>query len=159
MAHNDYLLYCNGQVLGRVPARCDPYHYGQYNAYDITSLIKPGTNVFAAMGHWIGVFRDSGCNAKPTFLLEARFDYPDGSSSMVGSDDSWKVLAHTAFIETNASYFVPKGMRNRAAIQFDSRLEPVGWQTVNFDDSSWASATVVDRSDYHLFAQAARLER
>ena len=26
----------NGQLLGRGPARCDPYHYGQYNAYDIT---------------------------------------------------------------------------------------------------------------------------
>ncbi|MGH7980807.1 MAG: hypothetical protein ACREE6_15625 [Limisphaerales bacterium] len=24
-AHNDYLLYCNGQLLGRGPARCDPY--------------------------------------------------------------------------------------------------------------------------------------
>jgi alpha-L-rhamnosidase len=25
-AHNDYLLYLNGQLLGRGPARCDPYH-------------------------------------------------------------------------------------------------------------------------------------
>ena len=51
------------------------------------------------------------------------------------------------------------GSRNRAAIQFDSRLEPAGWQTVGFDDSGWASATVVDRSDYHLFAQMAPMER
>ena len=29
----------------------------------------------------------------------------------------------------------------------------------DFDDSDWASATVVDRSDYHLFAQMAPLER
>ena len=50
-------------------------------------------------------------------------------------------------------------MDNRAAIQFDSRLEPAGWQTIGFDDSGWASATVVDRSDYHLFAQMAPLER
>jgi alpha-L-rhamnosidase len=34
----------------------------------------------------------------------------------------------------------------------------VGWQTVGFDDSGWASATVVDRSDYHLFAQTAPAE-
>ena len=104
-AHNDYLLYFNGQLLGRGPARCDPYHYGQYNAYDITKLLKTGTNVFAAMGHWQGTWNNSGVNAKPAFLLEARLDYPDGSSSTIGTDESWKVLAHTAFIETNATYF------------------------------------------------------
>jgi alpha-L-rhamnosidase len=201
-AHNDYLLYCNGQMLGRGPARSDPYHYGQYNAYDITKLLKTGANVLAAMGHWQGNWNDSGINARPTFLLETRFSYPDGSASIFGTDGSWKVLAHTAFIETNAAYFsidtrkpatnhvltatnrmhppymwttpdetthIPPefiqadwptgGTSNRAAIQFDSRREPAGWQLVGFDDSGWASATVVDRSDFHLFAQTAPLER
>jgi len=160
MAHNDYLLYCNGEPLGRGPARCDPYHYGQYNAYDVTRLLKPGTNAFAAVGHWLGTWQDSGCNAKPAFLLEARLDYPGESSMTIASDESWKVLAHTPFIETNATYFgVGGGGSNRAAIQFDSRLEPASWQTAGFDDSDWASATVVDRSNYHLFAQMAPLER
>ena len=160
-AHNDYLLYCNGEPLGRGPARCDPYHYGQYNAYDVTSLLKPGTNVFAAMAHWMGVWRDSGCNAKPAFLLEARMDYPDGSSSIVRSDESWKVLARTPFIEANPNYFSSENSRmlNRAAILFDSRLEPHGWQGASFDDSGWAPAVEVDRSNYHLFPQMAPLER
>ena len=191
-AHNDYLLYCNGQLLGRGPARCDPYHYGQYNAYDITKLIKPGTNVFAAIGHWVGTWNNAGVNAKPAFLLQARLDYPDGSSTTIGTDESWKVLAHMAFIETNAAYFptmrthvapahqpnrwtIPEeaahlppefvetntsdGGGSRAAIQFDSRRELARWQTIGFDDSHWASATEVDRSDYHLFAQMAPLER
>lgn len=159
-AHNDYLLCFNGELLGRGPARCDPYHYGQYNAYDITRLIKSGTNVFAAIGHWQGNWRDSGCNARPSFLLEARLAFPDGSISTIGTDGSWKVLAHTAFIETNAAYFSGGGpMLNRAAIQFDSRKEPTGWQGIDFDDSDWASAREVDRSSFHLFAQMAPLER
>jgi len=159
-AHNDYLLYLDGQLLGRGPARSDPYHYGQYNAYDITRLLKPGTNVFAAIGHWQGAWHDSGVNAKPAFLLEARLAFPDGSASTIGTDESWKVLAHTAFIETNATYFGEGGGGgNRAAIQFDSRLEPLGWRAIGFDDSGWAAAAVVDRSDYHLFAQMAPLER
>ncbi len=158
-AHNDYLLYLNGQLLGRGPARCDPYHYGQYNAYDITKLLTTGTNVIAAIGHWQGNWNDSGINAEPAFLAEARLDYADGPSSTIGTDGSWKVLSHTAFIETNATYFGgTAGAKNRAAIQFDSRREPAGWQTVGFDDSKWASATVVDRSDYHLFAQMAPAE-
>lgn len=197
-AHNDYLLYFNGKLLGRGPARSDPYHNGQYNAYDITSLVKAGKNVFAAIGHWQGNWNDSGVNAKPAFMLEARFDFPGGLSTGMGTDESWKALAHTAFIETNAAYYpvivrtgpppskpranppymwtIPDeathqppeavetdwgngGASNRVAIQFDSRLEPADWQTVDFDDSGWAPATVVDRSQYHLFAQMAPLER
>src|ERR1035438_4710906 len=68
-------------------------------------------------------------------------------------------VADRAFIETNATYFGGAGgASNRAAIQFDSRQEPAGWQTAAFDDSKWASATVVDRSDYRLFAQMAPAE-
>jgi hypothetical protein len=202
-AHNDYLLYCNGQLLGRGPARCDPYHYGQYNAYDITKLVNTGSNVFAAMGHWQGNWNDSGIDARPAFRLEARLDYPDGSSSRIATDESWKVLAHTAFIETNATYVsiivrkpgpdgappvppkhrtnppniwtIPEGRSeqppefieadwgnggasNRAAIKFDSRQEPLRWRKAGFDDSGWASATVVARTGYSLFAQMAPAE-
>jgi alpha-L-rhamnosidase len=155
--HNDYLLYCNGQLLGRGPARCDPYHYGQYNAYDVTKILTTGTNVFAAMGHWRDHWFNAGIDAQPAFLLEARLTFPDGSSSKLQTDESWKVLAHTAFIENDGTNFY-RSPWNRA-IQFDSRLEPVGWHTTGFDDSGWASATVVDRSDYHLFAQMAPPQR
>ncbi|HWX22429.1 MAG TPA: alpha-L-rhamnosidase N-terminal domain-containing protein [Candidatus Binatia bacterium] len=202
-AHNDYLLFFNGQILGRGPARCDPYHNGQYNAYDITGLVKPGSNVFAAMGHWQGTWNDSGIDARPAFRLEARLDYSDVSPFRLATDESWKVLADTAFIESNAAYFpiivrkpgpdgappvppkhrtnppnmwtIPEetsaqppefvepdwgngGASNRAAIQFDSRGEPVDWRKAGFDDSGWASATVVARAGYHLFAQMAPAE-
>jgi alpha-L-rhamnosidase len=157
-AHNDYMLFLNGQLLGRGPARCDPNHYGQYNAYDVTDLVKTGVNVFAAMAHWQGTFWDAGVNAQPAFLLEARLKHSDGTLTIVTTDDSWKVLAHTAFIETDPTYFISK-YRNRAAIQFDARLEPKNWKTAEFDDSSWAAAAVVDCSSYRLFAQMAPLER
>jgi alpha-L-rhamnosidase len=157
-AHNDYMLYLNGELLGRGPARCDPNRYGQYNAYDVTDLVKTGVNVFAAMGHWQGTFWDAGVNAQPAFLLEARLKNSDGTSTTIASDASWKALAHTAFIETNPTYFIGR-YRNRAAIQFDARLEPANWKSAEFDDSSWAAATVVDRSGYRLFAQMAPMER
>jgi alpha-L-rhamnosidase len=158
-AHNDYVLYFNGRLLGRGPARCDPYRYGQYNAYDITRLVKAGRNLFAAIGHWQGNWNDSGVNGQPGFLLEARLSFPGSTSLTIGTDDSWKTLAHTGFIETNATYFGGAGGKNnRAAIQFDSRREPDGWRTIGFDDSGWTSATVVERPGYHLFAQMAPAE-
>lgn len=157
-AHNDYLLYFNGHELGRGPARCDPNRYGQYNAYDVTDLVKTGTNVFAAMGHWLGTFWDAGVNAQPAFLLEARLKHYDGTLTTIASDASWKALAQTAFIEADPTYFIGR-YRNRAAIRFDARREPKGWKTADFDDSAWTAATVVDRSSYRLFAQMAPMER
>ena len=155
--HNDYLLFFNGQLLGRGPARCDPVHYGQYIAYDITKLMQNGSNVFAAMGHWRTYWNNAGIDAQPAFSLEARLDYPGSLSSKIQTDASWKVLAHTAFIETEPTNF----NRNpwTRTIQFDSRLEPAGWQTTGFDDSAWAFATVVNRSNYQLYAQMAPMER
>jgi alpha-L-rhamnosidase len=159
-AHNDYKLYFNGREVGRGPARSDPYKYGQYNSYDITALTIKGTNGFAAIGHWHGVWDDSGCNGQPAFILEAVFDYDDGSSLMVATDDSWKVLASTPFIENNPVYFgLTGGKRNRPAIRFDGSLLENGWETTDFNDSGWAAATVVDRSDFNLFAQLAPIER
>lgn len=159
-AHNDYILWFNGELLGRGPARSDPYHYGQYNGYDITALVRPGRNVFAAIGHWQGNWHDSGVNAEPAFLLEAHLDYDGQGSSTIGTNASWKVLAHTAFLENDAVYFGGAGgAKNRAAIRYDSRLEPKGWRSVDFNDSQWAPASVVDRSGFRLFAQMAPLER
>ena len=159
-AHNDYLLYLNGRVLGRGPARSDPCRYGQYNAYDITDSLRRGSNVLAAAGHWQGNWQDSGVNAKAAFLLEAQFRFNDGTSLKVGTDESWKTLALTGFVETNAVYFGSAGgASNRAAIQFDARHEPEGWTTLAYDDSNWAAAAVVDCSAFALFAQGAALQQ
>jgi alpha-L-rhamnosidase len=159
-AHNDYLLYLNGRVLGRGPARSNPGCYGQYNAYDVTDLLKRGSNVLAAVGHWQGNWRDSGVNAEPAFLLEAQVKFDDGSTLIVATDESWKTLASTGFVETNAVYFGGAGgARNRAAIQFDARLEPEGWTTLAYDDSKWGPASVVDRSSFTLFPQRVALQQ
>ena len=146
-AHDDYLLYFNGQLLGRGPARCDPYYFGQYNAYDITKLIKVGTNVFAASGHWKSRCINSGINGQPAFLLEARLNNSDGSSSTIGTDQSWKTLAQTAFIETNAAYLPPSGPQKRPSVQPDPSRKNVTWH--DLDDPRWASSTVAVRADYH----------
>jgi len=159
-AHNDYLLYVTGRIVGRGPARCDPYHYGQYNAYDVTGQLRAGANVFALVGQWQGNWRDSGVNAEPAVILEARLRFADSPSDTIATDGSWKVLDSTGFIETNANYFGGAGgTNNRAAIQFDARLEPERWIAVEFDDAQWAEANVVDRSSFVLFPQRVALEQ
>lgn len=153
-AHNDYLLHLNGSPLGFGPARSDPAVYGQYMAYDITDRLKQGANAFAAMTHWHGVWKDSGVNAAPAFILECRIEFTDGTTMILRSDGTWKTLAATPFVESSPTYFgAAGGKNNRPAIRYDARLEVPGWTEAGFDDAGWAKASVVDRSSYNLFAQ------
>ena len=153
-AHNDFILHLNGTRLGFGPARSNPTTYGQYVGYDVTSLLAQGPNAFAAEAHWHGVWNDSGTNASPAFLLECRITFDDGTTLMVKSDNTWKTLPNTPFIEASPTYFGSAGgVRNRAAIRYDARLEVADWKQPSFDDSAWANATEVDRSNYQLFAQ------
>jgi alpha-L-rhamnosidase len=153
-AHNDYQLFFNGQELGKGPARSNPYKAGNYNAYDITERLSQGDNVFAAISHWHGVWNDSGVNAVPAFLLEARIEYEDGQSERIVTDESWKTLGDTPFIESNPVYFgADGGIKNRAAIIYDGRKELESWQRIDFDDASWKNVSIIEHLDYNLFAQ------
>jgi alpha-L-rhamnosidase len=153
-AHNDYLLFLNGVCLGMGPARSDPFRFGQYNTYDISDKLTEGVNVFAAISHWLGTWNDSGINARPAFILEARMILNDGTDTSVLTDETWKVAPRTPFLESNPSYFGQAGgQKNRAAIQYDARLEPEGWTRRDYNDSEWPTASVVDCSDYNLHAQ------
>ena len=153
-AHNDCILHLNGKQLGFAPARSNPTTYGQYVGFDVTSQLVQGRNAFAAEAHWHGVWNDSGTNASPAFLLECRIVFEDGGTLTVKSDGTWKTLPATPFIEESTTYFgAAGGVRNRAAIRYDARKEVSDWKTVAFDDSAWPAASVVDRSNYRLFAQ------
>lgn len=153
-AHNDCILHLNGKQLGYAPARSNPTTYGQYVGYDVTSQLVQGRNAFAAEAHWHGVWNDSGTNASPAFLLECRIVFEDGGTLTVKSDGTWKALPATPFIEESPTYFgAAGGVRNRAAIRYDARKEIADWKTIGFDDSAWPAASVVDRSNYQLFAQ------
>lgn len=153
-AHNDYQLTLNGEQVGVGPARSDPYTYGQYCAYDVTGQLRQGQNAFAALAHWHGAWSDSGVNARPAYILEARIRYTDGTSQIVKTDAGWKVAATTPYVEENPVYFgFYGGVNNRASIQYDARREIPGWNASAFDDSGWQDAAVVDRQDYNLYAQ------
>jgi len=153
-AHNDCILHLNGKRLGFAPARSNPTTYGQYVGFDVTNSLTQGTNALAAEAHWHGVWNDSGTNASPAFILECRITFTDGTTMTVNSDGTWKTLASTPFIEEGPTYFGSAGgVRNRAAIRYDARKEIAGWLQPAFDDSGWSVAHVVDRSNYHLFAQ------
>lgn len=149
-AHDDYMLFFNGRFVGRGPARNDPYRRGQYNSYDITGLVRTGggaegVNVFAVVARWHGMWNNNGVIAKPAFLLEARFVRPDGSCQTIGTDASWRALADTGYIESDATYFSSRNPRR--VPDSVNRPEPEGGWITELDSREFASATVVVRED------------
>lgn len=136
-----YALYVNGTLVGKGPA----YHYPQYqyyNAYDITSLVNAGsTNQFAVFNHWFG-----GGQGRPAgergLIMKAVVHFTDGSSTIIGTDGTWK--------QAQATAWSLDGLKQRQAGEGVGYVEKIvathlipDWHTPGFDDSAWETATVI----------------
>ena len=143
-ADGRYILFLNGERLGRGPARCHP-GWQYVDPFDMEDLIWPGKNVLSALVHSYG--RDSSWYQLPRgtqallfgcagFYLEGGIGGDGGPSLDLGTDGSWKFLASEAW-ERDAP-FGGTGYMER----FDGRREPEGWNLPGFDDSAWENAFV-----------------
>lgn len=138
-ANHNYELYLNGKEIGKGLA----YHYPQYayyNAYDITSLVKPNAgNIFACLTHWYGGGQGRAPGERG-FLLKTVIEYADGTKTIVGTDNSWKQKQAEVFI-------TGQPRRNGEGIGYidkiDSRNEEPDWNKLGFDDSGWEQAVVI----------------
>jgi len=134
-----YALYVNGTLVGKGPAYAFP-QFQFYNAYDITDLVTPGaTNLFAIFNHWFG-----GGSGRPTsapgVLMKAVIRYADGTSTVVGTDATWKQSHATSWITGQSS----RGGSGTGYIEkIDARNIATNWITTNFDDSAWIAPTVI----------------
>jgi alpha-L-rhamnosidase len=134
-----YALYLNGALQLKGPA----YHYPQfqyYNAVDVTSAIVPGaTNVFAIFNHWFGGGQGRATSARGV-LMKAVIHYTDGTSSVIGTDGTWKQTQATAWITGQPQ----RGGEGVGYIErIDARNLLPDWNSVAFNDAAWANATVI----------------
>ncbi|MGZ3829407.1 MAG: family 78 glycoside hydrolase catalytic domain [Mucilaginibacter sp.] len=110
----------------------------QYQAYDVTAMLKQGANaVGATLGS--GWYRGGvGYNPKPNLygkdialLFQLEVTYTDGTKAIIASDDSWK--SSTGPVRFAEIY-------NGATI--DNRMQQTGWSAPGFDDKSWSGVRV-----------------
>ena len=146
-ADSRYNLYLNGQYLGRGPARCDP-RWQSYDTYDVTTYLRKGKNVFAALVHHYGTGTFSYIPGRGGFLFQAQIEYGDGTAERVKSDPSWRVLpAKTwGFVESGSwQPGVPKTSLQLGFQEvYDARQEVLDWNQVEFDDNRWREAVVIE---------------
>ncbi len=133
-----YELYLNGQKVGN--HRLDPIYTrfdrrNLYVTYDVTSQLQAGKNAIGVLlgNGWynhqsiaVWNFDKAPWRARPTFCLDLRITYTDGSSAVIFSDGSWKT--HTGPITLNSIY---------TAEHYDARREIPGWNTAGFSDTAW----------------------
>lgn len=109
-----------------------------YVTYDITSLLKFGSNAIGIMlGN--GLYNQNERNVegrmaygKPKFWLQIHIKFEGGSEKVIGSGNGWK-YSEGPVVFNNIYY----------GEIYDARLEQAGWKESGYDDSSWNAAKEV----------------
>jgi alpha-L-rhamnosidase len=144
-----YELHLNGRRVGDsffAPGWTDYRERAYYQTYDVTPLVRTGTNV---IGAWVadgwyagyvgfGLLRGFGperlgrfmYGKTPAIMAQLEIEHADGTRSTWVTDDSWKGTADGPVRE--ADFLMGES--------YDARKERVGWSEAGFDDSQWPSA-------------------
>ncbi|MCK4244860.1 MAG: family 78 glycoside hydrolase catalytic domain [Candidatus Omnitrophica bacterium] len=126
-ADSRYILYLNGEYLGRGPARSFPEHQ-QFDSYNVEGKLIEGKNVVAVLVHHFGESNFQYIEGRGGLICQ--LDYEKAS---VISDKNWKVKRCKAFAR-----FVPRvSFTQGFEEEYDSGKEISNWQEIGFDDSSW----------------------
>lgn len=134
-----YELFINGQLVGKGPAYSYP-QYQYYNGFDVTTLVKPGANLFAVFNHWFGGGQGRAVSARGV-LMKTVVHYVDGTSVIVGTDGSWKQLQAPQWV------LGQRGRNPGEGVGFIERIDGrkliSNWNQPAFDDSSWQPVEVI----------------
>ncbi|SDF39637.1 alpha-L-rhamnosidase [Mucilaginibacter pineti] len=141
-----YEMYINGKKIGN--HRLDPMYTRfdrrtLYVAYDVTANLQSGKNAIGVLlgNGWynhqstaVWYFHQAPWRNRPTFCLDLRITYTDGSVETVTSGTNWKTsLSPVVF---NSIY---------TAEHYDARKEQPGWNMPDFVDTTW-KGDVIPRS-------------
>lgn len=147
-------LYVNGAKVGN--HRLDPMYTRfdrrtLYLTHDITKLLKEGKNAFGVLlgNGWynhqstaVWYFDEAPWRARPSFCMDIRITYSDGSQETVTSGPNWKTsLSPVVF---NSIY---------TGEHVDARLIQSGWNTTGFDDTKWKNSIPVAAPSANIVAQ------
>ena len=138
-ACHSYELYLNGHFIGKGFVNHYP-QYGYYHAWDVTSdLAGNSENVLACLAHWYGGGQGRATGARG-LLMKVIIEYADLTTKVIGTDGSWRQI--------QAAQWVPgqrprNGEGNGMIEKIDSRKMIPGWNEINFDDSTWLTASEI----------------
>jgi alpha-L-rhamnosidase len=144
-AHGIYEAFINGKRVGESYFTPGWTSYGtrlQYQAYDVSNLLKEGNNALGAMvanGWYKGTLnwepRDKIYGDKLGFFSQLNLKYTDGTQEIVTTDKTWK---------TSTSGVLYAEIYNGET--FDANKNLKNWSLPSFDDSKWDNILVANYS-------------
>lgn len=151
-----YKLYLNGEAAGNVQLDPGYTHYDKRNLYstlDITASLRIGENVVATVlgnGFYNAAapvatwdFEKARWRDRARMVMEIHVRHTDGTVTVIPTDDTWKTA-----IGPHVYNNIYSGET------YDARKEWPGWDTVGFDDSAWAAATMTEAPSSLLVSQS-----
>ena len=122
----------------------------QYQAYDVTPLLKPGKNAVGVVlgdgwyrGYLAWTNKNRTYGDQLALLLQIRIQYENGREEWVVTNSGWK--SSTGPIRMSDIYM---------GETFDARLEKSGWSLPGYDDSNWFGVKVAGHRKDVLVAPA-----
>jgi alpha-L-rhamnosidase len=149
-----YEAYINGQKVGKqvlAPEWTDYDHHVQYQTHDVSRLLQNGTNVLGAMladgwysgARWSHPGRGGYGSLSRKFIGQLVIFYEDGSSEIIGTDNTWKYLKQGPISQVTTF----------GGEEYEAKNEQKGWDKPGFDDSKWIAPEVYSGEKANLCAQ------
>jgi alpha-L-rhamnosidase len=134
-----YEMHLNGQRVGDhilAPDWTDYSKRVRYQAFDVTSLVKPGANALTGLlgnGWYSGHIGNGGFQAwgkVPALFAQLEITHADGSVERTITDANWKTHASPI---ASSDFMLGEN--------YDARQEIPGWDQPGLDVSGWTAAT------------------
>ena len=135
-----YEMRVNGQRVGDhvlAPDWTDYRKRVQYQEYDVTPLLRPGSNALGGMvgnGWYSGHIGNGGYQyfgKSPALLAQLEVTYADGTTEKILTDDSWKAK--------NSPILASDFMLGET---YDARAEIGGWDKPEVNAEGWSAVAV-----------------
>ncbi|UTA66339.1 alpha-L-rhamnosidase [Emticicia sp. 21SJ11W-3] len=150
-----YELYINGQKIGN--HRLDPMYTRfdrrtLYVTHDVTAALQNSKNAIGVLlgNGWynhqstaVWNFHEAPWRGRPTFCLDLRITYDDGTTEVISSGKGWKTAPSPVIF--NSIY---------TAEHQDARLAQDGWNNPDFNDKDWKDVIFRTSPSQNIVAQA-----
>src|SRR5690606_8451259 len=122
-----------------------------YVTHDVTAHLRSGKNaVGVVLGNgWynhqslaVWDFHQAPWRGRPTFCMDLRIVYEDGTTETIKTERDWKTSSGP--IVSNSIY---------TGEHYDARLEQLGWDQPDFDDSKWEAVRYRSVPSNNIVAQ------
>lgn len=154
-ARGIYELSINGKKVSNDyynPGWTDYRFRIMYNTFDVTSMLRKGTNAIGAIlgtGWWSehgGFSTDwqDQYGTQESLLGKLLVEYTDGTEEIFVTDPSWKCYDNGPILSNS--------LQN--GVDYDARREVNGWNEPAFNDASWYNVSVYPRLPAQVKLQA-----